>query len=131
VRKVVTGFGGRLVKTTGDGTLALLDGPASAVGCAGEPVLDATRMGIEMRAGVDTGECELIGDNIRGIAIHLGARIAALAKPDEVLVSATVKQLVAGSKLIFADGTVYTWSRASWEVATLQVAGRVSPVHPL
>jgi class 3 adenylate cyclase len=107
VHEAVERFGGRIVKTIGDGSLALFDGPASAVECAREAVADAERSGIELRAGVHTGECELIGDDVGGIAIHLGARIAALAGPAEVLVSSTVKELVAGSELRFADGGVH------------------------
>jgi pimeloyl-ACP methyl ester carboxylesterase len=107
LRELVEGFGGRLVKTIGDGMLALFDGPASAVECAREAILDAGGLGVEMRASVHTGECELIGDDVGGIAIHLGARIAALAKPGEVLVSSTVKELVAGSELSFSDCGVH------------------------
>jgi pimeloyl-ACP methyl ester carboxylesterase len=102
-RELVERFGGRLVKTLGDGTLALFDGPAGAVECAREAVRRAGQLGIEIRAGIHAGECELMGDDVGGIAVHVGARIAALAAPGEVLVSSTVKDLVVGSELSFAD----------------------------
>ena len=88
----------------GDGFLATFDGPARAVRC-GLSIVDRVRseLGIEIRAGVHTGECELMGDNIGGIAVHIGARVAALAGPSEVLVSSTVKDLAAGSGLEFED----------------------------
>jgi pimeloyl-ACP methyl ester carboxylesterase len=101
--RVVARFGGRLVKTTGDGTLALFDGPAQAVECAREAVRDAARLGLEIRAGLHAGECEVMGNDVGGIAVHVGSRIAALAGPGEVLVSRTVKDLVEGSELAFAD----------------------------
>jgi class 3 adenylate cyclase len=96
-------FRGRLVNTTGDGLLATFDGPARAVRCA-EAIVQAIRpLGLDVRAGCHTGEVELSGDDIRGIAVHIGARVAALAGPGRVLVSQTVKDLVAGSGLVFQD----------------------------
>jgi class 3 adenylate cyclase len=94
---------GREVDTAGDGFLATFDGPARAVRCA-QAIVEAVRpFGIEIRAGVHTGEIELEGDDVRGIAVHIGARVGALAGPSEVLVSQTVKDLVAGSGLTFED----------------------------
>ena len=96
-------YRGRYVNTTGDGLLATFDGPARAVRCAqaiGEAV---TPLGIEIRAGCHTGEIELEGAHVRGIAVHIGARVGASAGPGEVLVSSTVKDLVAGSGLAFED----------------------------
>ena len=94
---------GRAVKHTGDGFLATFDGPARAVRCA-RAISDAVRqLGIEIRAGLHTGECELIGDDVGGIAVHIGARVSALAGPNEVLVSSTVKDLVVGSGIEFED----------------------------
>jgi class 3 adenylate cyclase len=91
------------VKTTGDGFFATFDGPARGVRCACAIVEEIKRLGIQVRAGLHTGECELIGDDVGGIAVHIGARVAALADAGEVLVSSTVKDLVAGSGLRFGD----------------------------
>jgi pimeloyl-ACP methyl ester carboxylesterase len=94
---------GRLVDSQGDGLLASFDGPARAVRCA-QAIGDAVRaLGLQIRAGAHTGEIEVVGDRIQGIAVHIGARIAALAGPSEVLVSSTVKDLTAGSGLMFED----------------------------
>ena len=81
--------------------LATFDGPARAIRCAAGLVDDLGRDGIEIRAGIHTGECELLGDDVAGMAVHIGARIAALAGSGEVLVSSTVKDLVAGSQIEF------------------------------
>jgi class 3 adenylate cyclase len=94
---------GREVDTAGDGFLATFDGPARAVRCAMAIMEAVRRVGVEVRAGVHTGEVEFEGDNIRGIAVHIGARVAALASPGEVVVSSTVKDLVAGSGIVFED----------------------------
>jgi pimeloyl-ACP methyl ester carboxylesterase len=103
VRREVERHRGREVKHTGDGFLAAFDGPARAVQC-GLAVAEAARpLGIELRAGVHTGECERRGNDLGGIAVHTGARVAALAGPSEVLVTRTVKDLVAGSGLRFTD----------------------------
>jgi class 3 adenylate cyclase len=96
-------FRGRRVKTTGDGMLALFDGPARGVRCA-EAILDALgELGVEMRAGLHVGECELRGDDVGGLAVHIGARVVGLAKPSDILVSRTVRDLVAGSGLRFDE----------------------------
>ncbi|HEV8651584.1 MAG TPA: adenylate/guanylate cyclase domain-containing protein [Actinomycetes bacterium] len=103
VRRELDRFHGRAVKTVGDGFLATFDGPARAIRCACA-IRDALGgLGLQIRAGLHTGECELIGDDIGGIAVHIGARVAALAGPGEVLVSRTVKDLVAGSAIQFED----------------------------
>lgn len=103
VRRELTRFRGREIDTAGDGFFATFDGPARAVRCACA-VSDAVRsLGIEVRAGLHTGECEVMGDKVGGIAVHIGARIAAHAAAGEVLVSNTVKDLVAGSGLSFRD----------------------------
>jgi class 3 adenylate cyclase len=96
---------GRLVKTTGDGLLATFDGPARAIRCA-----SALRevLPVPIRAGLHTGEVELRGNDVGGIAVHIGARVAAAAGSGEVLVSRTVKDLVAGSGIAFADRGTYT-----------------------
>ena len=94
---------GRRIKTTGDGLLATFDGPARAVRCAQTISKAVQPLGIDIRAGLHTGEIELRGDDIGGIAVHIGARVSALAGPGEVLVSSTVKDLVAGSGITFSD----------------------------
>jgi class 3 adenylate cyclase len=97
VRRQLERFRGREVQTTGDGSLATFDGPARAIQCA-QAVVDQSRaLGLETRAGLHTGECELMNDDVGGIAVHIAARVAALADAGEVLVSSTVKDLVAGS----------------------------------
>jgi class 3 adenylate cyclase len=103
VRRQLERFRGREVDTAGDGFFATFDGPARAVRCA-TSIRDAVRAhGLEIRAGVHTGECELDGDKVLGIAVHTGARVSALAEPGEVLVSATVRDLVSGSGIEFED----------------------------
>jgi class 3 adenylate cyclase len=103
VRRELARFRGREIKTAGDGFFAAFDGPARAVRCACAVSRGMQSLGLEVRAGLHTGECEIMGDDIGGIAVHIGARIAALAVPGEVLVSSTVKDLVAGSGLSFRD----------------------------
>jgi class 3 adenylate cyclase len=103
VREAIVGFGGREVKSIGDGFMATFDGPARAIRCAQAIVESSADAGLRVRAGVHTGECEVMGDDIGGIAVHIAARVSALAEPSEVLVSRTVKDLVAGSGIDFAD----------------------------
>ena len=101
VRERLARFEGREIKTTGDGFLAIFDGPTRAAGCARAIADDMPSLGIEVRAGLHTGEVELIGDDIGGIAVHVAARISALAGPGEVLTSRTVRDLAAGSGVEF------------------------------
>ena len=103
VRKELSVFRGREVNTAGDGLLATFDGPARAIRCAGSVRERLRALGLEVRTGLHTGECELIGDDIGGIAVHIAARVSSKAEPDEVLVSSTVRDLVAGSGLRFAS----------------------------
>jgi pimeloyl-ACP methyl ester carboxylesterase len=103
VRRELAGFRGREIDSAGDGFLAAFDGPARAVRCACAISEKVQSLGIEVRAGLHTGECEVMGDKLGGIAVHIGARIAALANAGDVLVSSTVKDLVAGSGLSFKD----------------------------
>ena len=103
VRKELGVFRGREVNTAGDGLLATFDGPNRAIRCACSVREKLRPLGLEVRTGLHTGECELIGDDIGGIAVHIAARVASLAEPDEVVVSSTVRDLVAGSGLRFAD----------------------------
>jgi len=103
VRQQIERFRGREIDTAGDGFLAAFDGPARAISCACA-VGDAVRpLDLRIRAGLHTGECEVIGEKLGGIAVHIAARVASLAAADEVLVSSTVKDLVAGSGLRFQD----------------------------
>ena len=103
VRKALERYRGHEVDTAGDGFFATFDGPGRAVSCA-QSIVDALRpLGIEIRAGVHTGECETIGEKVSGIAVHIGARVAALSAPSEILVSSTVKDLTAGSGITFED----------------------------
>ncbi|WP_114945320.1 adenylate/guanylate cyclase domain-containing protein [Microvirga calopogonii] len=105
VRQELGRFKGREISTVGDGVLATFDGPARAIRCACA-IRDAVhQLGLEIRAGLHTGECEVLagGADVGGIAVHIGARVAAIAAPGEVLVSSTVKDLVAGSGLQFQD----------------------------
>jgi class 3 adenylate cyclase len=101
VRRALERFGGREVKSTGDGFLATFDGPARAIRCAAGILDSSQALGLHVRAGVHTGECEVMGDDIGGIAVHIAARVSHLAGPGEVLVSRTVKDLVAGSGIEF------------------------------
>jgi class 3 adenylate cyclase len=103
VRGQLGRFRGREVDTAGDGVFATFDGPARAVRCARTIAQAVHELGLEVRAGVHTGEVELVNDGVRGIAVHIGARVAAQAQPGEVLVSQTVKDLVAGSGLQFRE----------------------------
>lgn len=103
VRKELTAFRGREVNTAGDGLLATFDGPARAIRCACSVRERLRPLGLRVRTGLHTGEFELVGADVGGIAVHIGARVAATAAPDEVLVSSTVKDLVAGAGLQFMD----------------------------
>lgn len=103
VRGHLSAYAGREVKTMGDGFLATFDRPMRAVRCATRIVADAAELGVSIRAGVHTGECETRGDDVSGLAVHIGARIGALAVADEVLVSGTVRDLLIGSGIEFVD----------------------------
>jgi len=103
LRRELTRARGREIKTLGDGMLATFDGPARAIRCA-QSMTDAVKpLGIDIRVGLHTGEVELVGDDVAGIAVHIAARVGALAGPSEVLVSGTVKDLVAGSGIAFIE----------------------------
>ena len=104
VRKELARFGGRAVKTVGDGFLATFDGPPSrALRCALAVTREARELGVEVRVGMHTGECELIGDDVGGMAVHLASRVAGLAAPGEMLVSGTVAGTVVGGAFTFED----------------------------
>ena len=103
VRDQLRRFRGREINTTGDGFVASFDGPARAINCA-QAIIQATQpLGLELRAGLHTGECEVRGEDLGGLAVHIAARVGSLAHPREVLVSGTVKDLVVGSGIKFAD----------------------------
>jgi class 3 adenylate cyclase len=102
-RRILEKFSGRLVKTTGDGLLATFDGPARAIRCGCAVREEVKQLGLEIRVGLHTGEVELGRDDIGGVAVHIAARVVALAGPGEVLVSRTVTDLVAGSGIEFQD----------------------------
>ena len=108
VRTALDRHRGREIKTMGDGFFASFDGPARAIRCAAEIVREADRIGIPVRAGVHTGECDVVGDDLAGLAVNIGARVGALAGAGEVLVSQTVKDLVVGSGIEFEDRGSHT-----------------------
>ena len=103
IRRELARHRGREVDTAGDGFFATFDGPARAIRCACAVTGAVGELGLEVRAGLHTGESELLGDKVAGIAVSIGARVAARAQPNEVLVSQTVKDLVAGSGLAFEE----------------------------
>jgi class 3 adenylate cyclase len=103
VRRQLANFRGREIDTAGDGFLATFDGPARAIRCAKAITEEVRELGIEIRAGLHTGECQVTGDRLSGIAVHIASRICSLAGPGEVLASGTVRDLVAGSGISF-DG---------------------------
>ena len=115
-------FSGRLIDTAGDGVFAAFDGPARAVRCAQAILAGASRLGLTLRAGAHTGECERSGDKLVGMAVHIAARVSSAAMPDEVLVSSTVRDLVAGSGLQFTErGTqVLKGVPGEWRLFTAQ-----------
>jgi pimeloyl-ACP methyl ester carboxylesterase len=106
VRRELARFRGREINTAGDGFLASFDGPARAIRCAAAAIDSVRGLGLEIRAGVHTGECEVVGEKLGGIAVHIGACVAAKASAGEILVSGTVKDLVAGSGISFEDRSV-------------------------
>lgn len=123
VRAQLRRFGGKEIKTTGDGFLASFDGPARAVRFGAATVDALARLEIDVRVGVHTGECEVRGNDLGGLAVHIAARVGALAGAGEILVSSTVKDLVVGSGLTFDDhgdhdlkgvpGSWHLWSLAA------------------
>jgi pimeloyl-ACP methyl ester carboxylesterase len=103
LRQELERFKGREINTTGDGLVATFDGPARGIRCAHTMTAAVRQLGIEIRSGLHSGECELVGDTVTGIAVHISARVASKAAPNEILVSSTVKDLVAGSGIQFRD----------------------------
>lgn len=115
VRRQLANHRGREVKTLGDGFLAVFDGPARAIRCAAAIRDELGAIGVRVRSGIHTGEIELIGDDVGGMAVNIGARIGALAGPEEVLVSSTVRELVVGSGLEFGERGTHTLKGAPGE----------------
>ena len=103
VRRELERYKGREIDTAGDGFFAAFDGPARAIRCAKSVVDEAARLGFALRAGVHTGECEVLDGKLAGIAVHTAARVATAAGPGEILVSSTVRDLAAGSGISFVD----------------------------
>ena len=103
VRTELTRFRGNEVKSLGDGFLATFDGPARAIRCAGAIQDVLRKINLPVRAGVHTGEVEITANDVRGIAVHIASRVASLGKANDVVVSRTVKDLVAGSAIVFED----------------------------
>ncbi len=127
VRGQLMAHGGREIKNLGDGFLAMFDRPVRAVRCATRIAADAAGLGISIRAGLHTGECEQRGDDVAGLAVHIGARIGALAGPDEVLVSGTVYDLVLGSGIKFAGRGHHVLKGVPGEWPVYAVADITSP----
>ncbi|MFL5959643.1 MAG: alpha/beta fold hydrolase [Gaiellaceae bacterium] len=126
VRQQLSRFRGQEIDTAGDGFFAQFDGPIRAVRCAQAIGTRVRELGLEVRAGLHTGECELVGDKLTGLAVNIGARVAALAGPGDVLVSSTVKDLVAGSDLRFDDRGVAELKGVPGEWRLFAVAGASS-----
>jgi class 3 adenylate cyclase len=122
VRKDLYRFSGRELDTAGDGVFAAFDSPSKAVRCAAAATETARALGLELRAGIHTGECELAGEKPAGIAVHIAAHVAQKAGPGEVLVSDTVKQLLSGSGLSFDDRGIHelTGVPDSWRIHALR-----------
>jgi class 3 adenylate cyclase len=126
VRRQLARFGGREVKTTGDGFLATFDGPARAIRTAHAIRAGARDHGLEVRVGLHTGECELLDDDIGGIAVHIAARVLAKASAGEILCSRTIKDLVAGSGFVFAERGTHRLKGVpdSWQLYAVEPAER-------
>jgi len=124
LRQEITRHRGREVKSLGDGLLATFDGPARAVRCATSICAAVRALGLEVRTGVHTGEIEVVGNDIAGIAVHVAARVAALAQGGQVLVSSTVRDLVAGSGLSFRNEGPHELKGLSEPLRLFSVAAR-------
>jgi class 3 adenylate cyclase len=123
VRRELERFQGQEVQTTGDGFLAAFDGPARAIRCAKAVAQRSRAIGLDVRAGLHSGECEMRGHNLAGLTVHIGARVAALAGPGEVLVTSTVRDLVIGSGFDFFDRGRQTLKGVPGEWDVLAVRG--------
>ncbi|MGE5228647.1 MAG: HD domain-containing phosphohydrolase [Deltaproteobacteria bacterium] len=132
VRELLRRYRGTEVDTAGDGFLATFDGAARAVECAAAVGRELAPLGLEIRAGCHTGEIEVTGAGVRGIAVHIGARVAAVAEPGEILVSSIVKDLVAGSGLVFVDRGAHELKGVPgvWRLYAVQLDGARRPTAP-
>ena len=121
-RREVAAARGRTIKSTGDGLLATFDGPARAIRCVCAIGRGVATLGLHVRAGLHTGEIELLGDDVGGIAVAIAARLTSLAGADEVVVSSTVKDLVAGSGIRFEDRGIHVLKGVpeEWQVLAVQ-----------
>ena len=124
VRELFTRFDGREVDCAGDGFFATFETASGAIGCGDAITASVRRLGLEVRAGLHTGECERLGERIRGIAVHTAARLVRLAQPGEVLVTATVRDVVAGSGIRFKDRGARTLNGVPGLWRLYAVAGR-------
>jgi class 3 adenylate cyclase len=129
VEREVRRFRGRLVKSTGDGALAIFDGPARAVRAALAIRAGVRGLGLELRAGIHIGEYELLGDDVAGIAVHLAARVEAAAEPGQVLTSGTLKDIVVGSGLEFEDRGRHVLEGVPGEWQLYEVIGDAEQPH--
>ena len=122
-------YRGRTIRSTGDGVFASFDGPARAIRCALAVIEVAHNLDVEIRAGLHTGECELAGNDLAGVTVHIGARIADLAEPRQVLVSGTVRDLVVGSNINFSSRGVQALKGVpgEWSLFTVERPGREGP----
>ena len=124
MRRELQRFGGREVNTAGDGFVATFTSPSAAIACADE-IVDAVRvLGIEVRVGIHAGEVEVRGADVAGMAVHIGARVAAVAGPSEVLVSSTVRDIVTGSRRTFADRGEHELKGVPGRVAAVRAGAR-------
>jgi class 3 adenylate cyclase len=123
-RRLVEEFGGRLVKTTGDGILATFEGPGRAIHCAAALREELAGIGVQLRAGLHTGEVELRDNDVGGIAVHIAARVMAAAGPGKILVSRTVRNLVAGSDVSLEGRGMYLLKGIDGDWQLLAVARR-------
>jgi len=130
VRSQLDHYRGRELDVAGDGFFATFDGPVRAIRCADAVARALRERGIDIRAGIHTGECELVGDKVAGLAVNIGARVAAKAAPGEVLVSQTVKDLVAGSGLAFRERGAETLKGVpgEWRIYAFAGEDSASPV---
>jgi class 3 adenylate cyclase len=126
VRRILARFRGREIKTTGDGFLATFDGPARAIRAADAIRAELRELGLEVRVGLHTGECELLGEDIGGIAVHIAARVLAKAGPGEIWCSRTIKDLVAGSGFAFTERGTHRLKGVpdQWQLFAVELAAR-------